>query len=257
MLEQVTIHIINNTGDDEEDGRVHYHSFPLDYRGRMISAEQLVPAIPGVPFFAEGSADQDPIEFLEGPAPGTSGSAPPLSITIDPGYSFGDGRHATTWLCVKFLVEHLSGISPGDRGRHSLLDAGTGTGVLSIIAARFGITDIDAVDIYHHAIQCAAGNCAANDCRCIRLHESDLATFSPGRRYDIITANLVTSVIIANVGMLAAHLKPGGVIIASGVSSGNDETVRHHFRSAGLSVADAVLRDGWFGYLLKGGGEPG
>ncbi len=255
MLDQITINIINSTDENEEEGPIHYHSPSLDYMRQLFSIEEDTPMVPGIPFFMDDSLDQDPIEILTDPrfqSLADSG-AYPLTVTIDPGYSFGDGRHATTWLCVKFLVEYLADIPREKRAGLSLLDAGTGTGVLAIIAAKLGIIDIDAVDIYHHAVHCASNNCILNNCECIRLYESDLSTFKPGRTYDIVMANLVSDVIIANMDALISLTTPDGVIIASGVSSGKSESVRHHFLQSGLHLVDCTHKDGWHGFLLRSG----
>lgn len=250
MLDQIIIHIINS---EEEEGQIRYDSPSMDYMGQLFSVEKLTPGIPAAPFFMDDSPDQGPIEIFEKTElqSHAAGDAYPLTVTIDPGYSFGDGRHATTWLCVKFLVEYLADIPGEQRSGLSLLDAGTGTGVLAITAARLGIRDIDAIDIYHHAVQCAGNNCSLNNCGWIRLHESDIAAFNRGRTYDIVMANLVSDVIIANLETLIRLTAPGGVIIASGVSAGRAGTVLQHFHQSGLAMVDHAPRDGWHGFLLR------
>ncbi len=253
MLDQIIINIINTGEENEEEGQIRYHSPSLDYMRQLFSIEELSPALPVMPFFIDDSPELSPIEIIEkNPLHPNGANDPyPLTVTIDPGYSFGDGRHATTWLCVKYLVEFLAEIPGVTRSRLSLLDAGTGTGVLSITAARLGIRDIDAIDIYHHAVQCASNNCAINDCGWIRLHESDISAFNRLRTYDIIMANLVSDVIIENLKALIQLTTPGGVIIASGVSGGKYEIILNHFRTAGLDLIDYTHRDGWYGFLLR------
>jgi ribosomal protein L11 methylase PrmA len=253
MLDQITIRIINTADGLEEEEQVRYHSPSMNYMRQAFSIERLSPSVPATLFFKDDTPEADPIEISEITSlkSYTDDGVYPLTVTIDPGYSFGDGRHATTWLCVKYLVEHLAGVPGVKRSGLSLLDAGTGTGVLSITAARLGIRDIDAIDIYHHAVQCAKNNCSLNNCEWIRLHESDLSAFNPGKTYDIVMANLVSDVIIANLEWLINHTTPGGVIIASGVSAGKSETVQRHFMQSGLDLVDCTGRDGWFGFLLR------
>lgn len=255
MLDQIIIRIINTADGFEEEEQVRYHSPSMNYLRQAFSIERLSPMVPATPFFMDDTLEPDPIEISETTSfkTYTDDGVYPMAVTIDPGYSFGDGRHATTWLCVKYLVEHLADVPRAKRSGLSLLDAGTGTGVLSITAARLGIRDIDAIDIYHHAIQCAKNNCTLNNCEWIRLHEADLSAFNPKKSYDIVMANLVSDVIIANLEALINHTAPGGVIIASGVSSGKSETVRDIFMQSSLDLIDCTGRDGWFGFLLRRG----
>lgn len=253
MLDQIIINIVNSMEENEENGEVRYHSPSMDYLRRLFSIEEMAPSMPAMPLFNDDASGEDLIEITEEAAhrAGTSAGAYPLSITIDPGYSFGDGRHATTWLCVKYLAEHLEGIPREKRASLSLLDAGTGTGVLAITAAKLGIRDIDAIDIYDHAIQCAIKNRAVNDCPWIRLHVSDLGAFGGGRAYDIVMANLVSDVITANLEKLITLAAPGGIIIASGISAGRSESMRSLFDRKELRCVDSSHRDGWHGFLLR------
>ncbi|MBP7738180.1 MAG: 50S ribosomal protein L11 methyltransferase [Spirochaetes bacterium] len=255
MLDQIVINIINSGEEHEEDGEIRYHSPSMDYLRQLFSIEGLTPSMPAMPLFSDDASGQDLIEISEQTRPraGTATDAYPLSITIDPGHSFGDGRHATTWLCVKYLVEHLGDIPREKRAALTLLDAGTGTGVLAITAAKLGIRDIDAIDIYHHAIQCATKNRAINDCGWIRLHVSDIGAFDRGRVYDIVMANLVSDVITANLDILRTLTAPGGIIIASGISAGRSESMRDLFDRKGLYCLNSTHRDGWYGFLLTPG----
>jgi ribosomal protein L11 methyltransferase len=248
MPDPIIITIINSADDSDIEDSFPFHSPSLEHWPRPFDNEDL-PSPASWNTSRHDGGEQDPLEFAgteRGP-----GGGHPLRVTIDTGYAFGDGRHATTWLCVRFLLEHLADISPERRRDIGLLDAGTGTGILAIIAERLGVGDIDAVDLFPHAILCAGRNRAMNGCEGIRLHESDLAGFNPGRSYDIVMANLVSDVIIANLENLARFTAPGGLIIASGISSGNDLKMRKHFAESGFTVTAALERDGWCGYLLR------
>ncbi|HPC41309.1 MAG TPA: 50S ribosomal protein L11 methyltransferase [Spirochaetota bacterium] len=253
MLDQIVINIISTGGENEEEGPVRYHTPPQDYLRQIFSVDGMTPAVPLMPLFNDDSPDVEAIEIAEKTERQAIGAreAYPLTVTIDPGHSFGDGRHATTWLCVKYLVERLAGIQREGRAGLSLLDAGTGTGVLAITAAKLGIRDIDAIDIYHHAVRCAESNRALNDCGWIRLHVSDIGAFDRGRTYDIVMANLVSDVIIANLEALIRLTRPGGTIIASGVSAGRHDDVRNRFGESGLELVGHTERDGWHGFFLR------
>ncbi len=253
MQDSIIITIINDPDEDGPENLLRPYA-PMPVGMPVIYAGEDMPGSPFLGhFFIDEEADQEPIEFLEGvPAPGHSARGP-IAITIEPRNAFGDGRHATTLLCVRFLLEHLGEIPHEKRANLSLLDAGAGTGVLSITASRLGVGRIDAVEVNRHAVECATHNIGANDCGNITLHESDIASFDPGLSYDIVTANLVTDVIIAHIEKLTGFIRPGGTLIASGVSDGRDESVRREFLARGLMPVDFSKHDGWCGYVMKKG----
>ncbi|MBN2158231.1 MAG: 50S ribosomal protein L11 methyltransferase [Spirochaetes bacterium] len=241
--------VIINIVDDPDDLDIEAHAaVPSPFLSGITGAGPWHGTFMNM-FMQEGD-DAEPIEYVSCAGPASGVGTGPVMITIESHHTFGDGRHPTTRLCVRFLLEHLAGIDTARRDSMALIDAGTGTGVLSIIAAELGIGAIDAVDLYRHAVQCAARNIAVNGCARIRLHESDIASFETGRRYDIVAANLVTDVIIANIGKLIGLTAPGGVIIASGISAASDERARACFSERGLRIAESAVMDGWCGYLL-------
>lgn len=111
--------------------------------------------------------------------------------------------------------------------------------------------DIDAVELYRHAVLFAGRNIRANGCEWIRLHESDIAGFSSGRTYDIVTANMISDVLTANMRALHDYVAPDGVMIASGVSAGRHESMLELFGRSGFRVMRHEGRDGWHAYVLK------
>ena len=133
-----------------------------------------------------------------------------FTIEIDPGMAFGTGAHETTRLCLQSLEETLE---PGK----SVLDIGTGSGILSIAAAMLGAGDIKSVDIDEDAIAVARENFERNNV----LGDIDLsvADILEGVDFkaDIIVANLITGLIIEIVSSLETNLNDGGVIILSGI----------------------------------------
>lgn len=258
-MEPLIITVTDNRVDSDERSDFTH----LDARFEGLDTPLVLDAPPeastGLPFSPwdsilaeepEGFALTDDI-FLHPDFSSPSDNGYPMAVTIDPGFAFGDGRHATTLLCVKYLARHLGRLALGQRKALALLDAGTGTGILAIIAAKLGVGRVDAIDLNRPAVESAAENIRRNGCETIILSQSDIAEYDPGMDYDVVLANLVSDIIILNIGKLVSLVRPGGVLIASGISGMHNEEVRNHFRGHGLVPLDFSEKDGWYGYVLK------
>lgn len=165
----------------------------------------------------------------------------PLTLVIEPSMGFGTGHHATTRLCLEALQRAtLAGAF--------VLDAGTGSGILAIAAARLGATGALGVDCDADAIHSANQNLALNpDARGIRFAVADL-TAMPLPRADVITANLTGALLTRVAGVLLGASTPGGTLILSGILAAEERAVRRAFASA-----DAVWRgqdEEWIGLML-------
>ena len=192
--------------------------------------------------------DEVSVGFTEA---GSSMDNGPVEIIIACSHAFGDGRHATTRLCVAFLTAVLDRLDAEEIRAMSLLDVGTGTGILSIIAAKLGVGEIDAIDISPHAVNTAQKNFEANACRVVCCCQSDISSFQPGRDYDVVAANIISSVILENIDTLIGLTKPGGVLIVSGISEQTRDDVRRAFEMRGLRIIDCASLDGWNGFHLE------
>jgi ribosomal protein L11 methyltransferase len=153
-----------------------------------------------------------------------AGEADP--IVIDPGQAFGTGDHETTAGCLAALCEL------GVQGR-SVIDVGTGTGVLAIAAARLGARRVVAVDTDPLAVDAARHNAGANGVLVEVRQGSADALAEP---FDVVVANLDTDTLRALADVLVARLAPGGTFIASGVSLERSDEAVEAFAAAGLRV---------------------
>ncbi len=176
-------------------------------------------------------------------------------IYIDPRRAFGDGKHPTTVLCMKFLAAHLHSLPPGERSGLTLMDIGTGTGILSILAARYGLRDITGIDIHDRAVQCARENLAANGCEFVNVMHGDLAVFDAGRRFDIVLANIITDVILEFFDRIVAMVRGGGLLIMSGILARRAGEVMGLVNGKGLVLLDELQMDGWTGLLVRVPGD--
>jgi ribosomal protein L11 methyltransferase len=172
-------------------------------------------------------------------------------IFLDPRDAFGDGMHPTTALCMMLLHELLEPLGADDKRGLRMLDAGTGTGVIAILGSLMDLGNIDAIDIEEDSAERARFNCRINAADGISVSRSDLASFNAPGPYDIIVANLLSSVVTANMGKLISILKSGGTLIISGISRQWDMEMRELFSGNGLILRRHEVSGEWNCYVLK------
>jgi ribosomal protein L11 methyltransferase len=158
-------------------------------------------------------------------------------VELDPGMAFGTGLHPTTQLCLKVLE---SVVHPGD----SLLDLGTGSGILAIAAARLGASPVVAVDNDPVAVKVARANVAANGLSdAVAVSEGSEPQPQAEQGYDVVVANIIARVIIELAPMLRASVRPGGTLVTSGIIGEREADVVAALSAAGLKVS-ARRQDG-------------
>ena len=162
------------------------------------------------------------------------------TIWLDPGMAFGTGHHPTTRMCIEQIERTMT---PGAR----VLDVGFGSGILSIAAALLGASEVFGLDIDPAAVGVAEQNGRKNGV------ESRL-TFAAGslpsprarpRSFDLTVANISAKVVSEIASELVASLKPGGVLIASGVLVENGDRVQRALSEAGAAVTHVATEEGW------------
>jgi ribosomal protein L11 methyltransferase len=160
-----------------------------------------------------------------------------LPIWIQPQMSFGTGHHPTTWLMVKRLFE-LERIGP------KVLDMGTGTGVLAIVAEKLGAQQIDALDVEKPAIENAIENGQLNACRNITFFAGDAANI-PNTAYDLIVANINKNVLKAHLPTYFNRLKASGLLLMSGFFETDNQEVTSAAEEAGFSKMINLTKQNW------------
>ena len=161
-----------------------------------------------------------------------------LEVVVMPKMSFGTGQHATTWLMARGVLD--LGVA-GHRG----LDMGSGTGVLSIVAAKCGATHVDAVDIDDWADANCRENIAANGVADrIEPMLGDVTRIA-GRRYDFILANINRNILLRDMPAYAAGLVAGGDLLMSGVLEADTGAVVAAAEAAGMPLVETASREGW------------
>lgn len=162
-------------------------------------------------------------------------------LALDPGMAFGTGLHPTTRLCLAAL----EGIA--DDGRLDgavVLDVGCGSGILAIAAARFGAAMVLGVDTDPIAIEATVANARRNAvARRIRARHGTLP--SGAGPFDVVLANLISSLLVTVAAPLRAELRPGGTLLASGIFVDREAEVRAAFEAAGLGVTRRSGEGDW------------
>jgi ribosomal protein L11 methyltransferase len=171
------------------------------------------------------------------PVPGV-----PYDLIITPKMSFGTGHHATTYMMISAMKDL-------DFKKRSVLDFGTGTGVLAILAEKLGADPILAIDSDAWSIENAVENVAVNECSHIRIEEKDSLTGIG--LFDIVLANINLRVILENMEYLRQHLSESGVFIGSGVLESDEEKIRKRAVAEGFSMERLMTKDNWMSFCLK------
>ncbi len=176
-----------------------------------------------------------------------------ISVEIDPGTAFGTGSHETTQLCIRALRKYLQ---PGDR----VLDVGTGSGILGIVALKLGASYVFGTDIDEMAVDTARENIETNG---IAPEDFEVMTGNiitdPAIQeaagfasYDICVANILADIIIPLQEMVFQHVKPGGLMVFSGIIDLKEQAVRDAIeRNPHLAILDTDHQGEWMSFTVR------
>ena len=155
-------------------------------------------------------------------------------VVLDPGLSFGTGQHPTTAFCLEQLV------ACRQKGQtQSLLDIGTGTGILAIAAAKLGYRPIQAIDLDPAAVRVAKANALQNRvAKRVRILQCDVTRLPIGSetKFDVICANLIYDLLIGQTKRILSRLQPRGTFISAGILKTQFDQVRVAYAAAGLEL---------------------
>ena len=171
-----------------------------------------------------------------------------LVLRIDPGMAFGTGGHETTRLCLELLEQVMEKNEPV--AAPSLLDLGTGSGILAMAASLLGAGRILALDIDPEAADVARENLALNQLS-ERIECGTVPLESLAERFDIILANILAEELVRLAPYLTERLNPGGALILSGILAEKEPLVRLGFDSQPLQYCRTAADGEWVAMLYR------
>lgn len=180
-------------------------------------------------------------------------------VILDPGLSFGTGQHATTSFCLHQIVaaagkppqtlKQPKDAAPGwEAAVPSFLDIGTGSGILAIAAAKLGCQPVRAFDFDPESVRVALANARVNQVAGqIKITRDEVAKqpLRPARQYDLVCANLISNLLIAERRRIVAQLKPGGTLVLAGILRPEFKEVQSAFEGLGLKFVTGKNEKEW------------
>lgn len=167
-------------------------------------------------------------------------------VELDPGMSFGTGQHATTFYCLK-AIDRLA----GKEGVRSMLDAGCGSGILTIAAALLGYDPVDAFDNDPDAVRIAAENIGLNHISNVTPAIGDAEVWQSGRQYDLVCANILGHLLVRFRNNIISWVRPGGCLTLAGILSTEFDGVAAAFTELGFEELDRETLREWTSGLFR------
>ena len=169
-----------------------------------------------------------------------------LVIDIDPGTAFGTGMHETTQLCIRQLKKYV-------KDDTMILDVGCGSGILGMLALKFGArysvgTDLDpcAIDATHENMEVNGIRKDQYEVMIGNIIDDKAVQDKAGYgKYDIVAANILADVLVPLTPVIVNQMKPGGIYITSGIIEDKEETVAQAVKAAGLEVLEVNHQGEW------------
>lgn len=169
-----------------------------------------------------------------------------MIIHIDPGTAFGTGMHETTQLCIRQLKKYVT-------SETELLDVGTGSGILSIVALKLGAKHAVGTDLDPCAVPAVEENKEANEIPVEAfdmmigniIDDKEVQDKVGYEKYDIVVANILADVLVPLTLVILNQMKKGGIYITSGIIDDKEETVVNVVKAAGLEVLEVTHQGEW------------
>ncbi len=169
-----------------------------------------------------------------------------MIIHIDPGTAFGTGMHETTQLCIRQLKKYVN-------PQTEILDVGTGSGILSIIALKMGANHAVGTDLDPCAVPAVQDNKEANGVKDESfdmiigniIDDKEIQDQVGYEKYDIVVANILADVLVPLTPVIVNQMKPGAVYITSGILDVKEEVVTEAVQAAGLELVEVTHQGEW------------
>ena len=164
-------------------------------------------------------------------------------ILMDTLLSFGTGLHETTQFMAQFIEDKQGCFK-------SFLDIGTGTGILALVALKYGARDVGGIDIGELSVQAARDNMKANNLY-FKVKKADIKKYNSKETFDFVAANLITEDLIENARKIISFVKDDGLLAVSGISLENLSKLRRAFSSLPLKCLKISKGKQWSGLLFQ------
>ena len=169
-----------------------------------------------------------------------------LVIEIDPGRAFGTGTHPTTSLCIKLMEENI-------KEGNTVIDIGTGSGILMVAAEKLGAGKIVGTDIDPMAVEVAEENLLLNkvDMEKSKAYAGDLVTVVQNEKFDVVVANILADVLLILLKDISRVVKKDGLVIFSGIIEDKLEEMKRAVEEVGLEILEVKADKEWRAMLMR------
>ncbi len=169
-----------------------------------------------------------------------------LVIEIDPGRAFGTGTHPTTSLCIKLMEENI-------KEGNTVIDVGTGSGILMVAAEKLGAGKIVGTDIDPMAVEVAEENLLLNkvDMEKAKAYAGDLVTVVQNEKFDVVVANILADVLLILLKDISRVVKKDGLVIFSGIIEDKLEEMKRAVEGVGLEILEVKADKEWRAMLMR------
>lgn len=171
-------------------------------------------------------------------------SSDELIIELDPGMAFGTGTHPTTVMCIQALEKY---VKPGD----TVIDVGTGSGILSIAAAMLGAKSVRALDLDPVAVDSAKINVKLNKVQHIVTVSQNNLLDRIEERANVIVANILAEIILRFVDDAYRLLENNGYFITSGIIQAKKQEVKEGLMKAGFTIEESLVMEDWVAFIAR------
>ena len=169
-----------------------------------------------------------------------------MILHIDPGTAFGTGMHETTQLCIRQIKKYVT-------PETVLLDVGTGSGILAILAIMFGAKSCIGTDLDPCAVDAVADNMKTNNIPEDKfkmiigniISDKKIQDYAGYECYDIVVANILADVLVPLTPVIVNQMKKGGIYITSGIINDKEQVVRDAIEAAGLDITEVTYQGEW------------
>ncbi len=177
-----------------------------------------------------------------------------MVIHIDPGTAFGTGMHETTQLCIRQIRKYVN-------RQTRILDVGCGSGILGMLALKFGAAYSVGTDLDVCAVEATHENMHVNGIREDQyevmigniIHDPEIQEKVGYEKYDIVVANILADVLVDLTPVIVRQMKKGGIYITSGIIDDKEETVIEAVKRAGLEVLEVTYQGEWVSVTARKG----